>query len=386
MSPLPHPRRKIILRDSVIILILVLSTLVLYAITTLLFSSFSQRRAELGKQFGESGKKSLVLGDSTKAIHDLRISLSYAPGDTYSRLLLAEALAQSNHLEEARSYFLSLLDVQPADGFINLQLARLARHGNSAQQAIEYYRASAVGNWNNAPIDERFQVQLELSNYLILQHRLPSARAELLIAAADAPATTDAYTELGDSLLTANDPGDAVNQYQKAAKLNPEDSFALLKAGRLEYQIGRYAEAYKLLSAAHRTSSATLSDANSSELQSLMENSRRIQELTVDQQLPARQREEHLLQDLSIAKTRFMDCRVKLGDDSALPATMQGLATEWQTAGQYTRRRSALDNDTTEANMTKLVFDTEEVTEKLCGPPVGDDALLLMLANVSSGH
>jgi tetratricopeptide (TPR) repeat protein len=390
MNPMLRPKRKIIFRDSVIILILVLSTLVLYAITAFLFGSFSQRRTDLGKQFGQSGKQALAKGNSAQAIHDLRISLSYAPDDTYNRLLLAEALAQANHPEEARSYFLSLLEVQPADGFINLQLARLARlarQRNGAQQAIEYYRASAVGNWNDAPIDERFQVQLELSNYLILQHLLPSARAELLIAASDAPATSDAYTELGDSLLEANDPGDAVAQYEKAAKLDPEDGSVLLKVGRVEYEMGRYAEAYKLLSAARRTNSAKkLSNADSSELQSLMENSQRIQELAVNQQLPARQREEHLLRDLSIAKTRFEACRTKLGNDTALPATMQALATEWQTGEQFMQGHSALDSDAAEANATKLVFDTEEVTEKLCGPPVGDDALLLMLANASGGH
>lgn len=387
MNPLPHPRRKIILRDSVIILILVLSTLVLYAITTLLFSSFSRRRTELGKQFGELGKQSLARGDSTNAIHDFRISLSYAPDDTYNRLMLAEALAQANHPEEARSYFLSLLDVQPADGFINLQLARLARQRNGPQQATEYYRASAVGNWNNAPIDERFQVQLELANYLILQRRLPAARAELLIAAADAPVAADAYTELGDGLLAANDSRDAVNQYEKAAKANPGDSSVLLKAGRAEYEMGRYADAYKLLSAARRTDAATkLSNADSSELQSLTENSQRIQDLIVDQQLPARQREEHLLRDLSVAKIRFDDCRTKLGDSTPLTATMQTLATKWQATGQSVRVRSALNSSPAEADMTKLVFDTEEVTEKLCGPPVGDDALLLMLANASIDH
>jgi Tfp pilus assembly protein PilF len=384
---MPRPRRKIILRDSVIILILVLSTLVLYGVTAFLFGSFSQRRTDLGKQFGLSGTQALARDDSAKAIHDLRISLSYSPNDTHNRLLLAEALAQANHPEEARSYFLSLLEVQPADGFINLQLARLERQRNVAQQATEYYRASAVGNWTNAPTDERFQVQLELANYLILQHRLPSARAELLIAAADAPATTDAYTQLGDSMMEASDPGNAVNQYEKAAKLNPLDSAVLVKAGRVEYHMGKYAEAYRLLSDAHRTSSAAqLSDADLSELHSLMENSRRIQELTVDQELPAGQRDDHLLRDLSIAKIRFANCRTKLGNGGALPASMQALDTEWQTTGQSVDEHSALDSNTTEANMTKLVFDTEEVTEKLCGPPVGDDALLLMLANASGSH
>lgn len=388
LGPALRPRRKIIFRDSVIILILVLSTLVLYAVTAFLFGSFSTRRTELGKQFGKSGKQALAQGDSVKAIHDLRISLSYAPDDTYNRLLLAEALAQANHPDEARSYFQSLLEVQPADGFINLQLARLARQKNDAQQSIQYYRAAAVGNWNDAPIDERFQVQLELANYLIVQHSLPAARAELLIAAADAPATAEAYAQVGDSFLETNDPGDAVNQYEKAVKLDPQDAPVLLKAGRVEYQMGRYAEAYKLLSEAHRANSgAKLSDAESSELQTLMENSRRIQELTVSPNLPARQREEHLLRDLSIAKLRFAGCRTKLNNGGVLPPEIQALDAEWPAADQFMHGHSALDNDVDEANMTKLVFDTEQVTEKLCGPPVGDDALLLLLTNASNaGH
>jgi tetratricopeptide (TPR) repeat protein len=209
-----------------------------------------------------------------------------------------------------------------------------------------------------------------------------------LIAAADAPATTDAYIELGDSFLEADDPGDAVNQYEKAVKLNPQDGSVLLKAGRIEYQMGKYADAYKLLSAARRTSSAAkLNDAESNELQTLMENSRRIQELTIGQDLPAREREEHLLRDLSIAKLRFAGCRARLDNGSALPVEMQALDAAWPAADQFMHGHATLDNDTDEANMTKLVFDTEETTEKLCGPPVGDDALLLRLASASSaGH
>lgn len=386
MSPRLRPRRKIILRDSAIILILVLSALVLYAVTAFLFGSFSRRETELGKQFGESGKQALARGDGTRAIHDLRISLSYAPDDAYNRLLLAEALAQANHSEEARSYFLSLLEVQPADGFINLQLARLSRKRKDPQQAIQYYRAAAVGNWINAPIDARFEVQLELADYLIEQHRLPAARAELLIAAEDAPATTDAYTDLGDSFLNAADPANAVNEYQKAIKLDPRDAPALLKAARLEYQMSAYADAYRLLAAAKRVDSgAKLSDVESAEAGILMENARRIQDLTVSQDLPAREREEHLLRDLSIAKLRYTGCLAKLDTGSPEPPDLQTLDADWHAADSFLNKHSALDNGDDEANMTKLVFDTEEETQKLCGPPVGDDALLLLLANRSGG-
>lgn len=372
-------------RDGIIVLLLVLAAIVLYAITAFLFGSFTQRRAELGKQFGESGKQLLARGDSAGAIHDLRISLSYAPDDASSQLLLAEALAQANHWDEARSYFVSLLDLQPADGFINLQLARLARRKNDAQEAIEYYRAAAVGNWPNAPLDARFQAQFELANYLIAQHRLPAARAELLIASADSPVTTDAYLELGDRFVEANDQGDAVNQYERAIKLDPQNMPAVLSTARLFYNAGKYAETYKLLSGAHRTSAA-MNDAESIELRTLMDDSRRIQELAVGQNLPARQRKEHLLTDVSIAKQRFTACRAKVSAGTAMPAAMQSLDAEWNGAETILHARAALDDQTNELTTTKLVFDTEELTEKFCGPPVGDDALLLTLADASNSQ
>ena len=138
----------------------------LYAITSFLFRSFSARRAALGQQFAASGQQALSRGDADKAIDDLRISLSYAPDEASNQLLLAEALAQAHHPEQARAYFLGLLDEQPADGFLNLQLAQLAGEHKDTQAAIRYYRAAAVGNWSGDARNKRFHAQLELADYL----------------------------------------------------------------------------------------------------------------------------------------------------------------------------------------------------------------------------
>jgi len=46
-----------------------------------------------------------------------------------------------------------------------------------------------------------------------------------------------------------------------------------------------------------------------------------------------------------------------------------------------------LQDPATQDNMTKLIFQTEEITSRVCGAPSGDDALLLQLANSSpEGH
>jgi len=232
------PPRKIILRDSMTVAVLVLSTLALFAITTFLFRSFSDRREELGKQFAASGHIALQHGDAEQAVRYLRLSLSYAPDVTENRLLLAEALAQANHPDQANGYFLGLLDEQPADGFLNLQLARLARQRKDTQSALAYYRAAAVGNWNGDSAMERFHAQLELSDYLASLGDHGSARAELLVAAADVPDDATADTAIGQRFEQTNDLSNALKFFKRALEQDPKDMQALQGARRVIGEMG----------------------------------------------------------------------------------------------------------------------------------------------------
>lgn len=217
---------------------LILSTVALYAITSILFRSFSARRVALGQEFAVSGQQALSRGDAEQAIRDLHISLSYAPDEMNNQLLLAEALAQAHHPEEARAYFLGLLDEQPADGFLNLQLARLARERKDTQTAIRYYRAAAVGNWSGDSMSERFHAQLELADYLDELGDLRSARAELLVAVADAPEDPAVATMIGQRFEHSADLSDALKFYKKALKLDPKNTEALNGARRVMDEIG----------------------------------------------------------------------------------------------------------------------------------------------------
>jgi tetratricopeptide (TPR) repeat protein len=361
--------------------VLFLSTLALFAITSILFRSFSARRVELGRQFALSGQRALSQGAAEQAVRDLRLSLSYAPDEMGNRVLLAEALAQAHHPDQARGYFLGLLDEQPADGFLNLQLARLARERKDTPAAIAYYRAAAVGNWNGDSLNERFQVQLELADYLIELGDLPSARAELLIAAADAPPDATVETKLGDEFERANDPTDALNLYQKAIKLNPEASDAVYKGGRVAYQMGDYSTAARLLSLARRTDARTrLGNEDADEAERLLESSRRIQELTLTSDLPSQDRIEHLLRALPIARARFASCSAQF-NGAQLPSDLQRLQGRWDDAEKTRIRRSSLEDAAQQKSLVGLIFETEEITARVCGAPSGDDALLLQLAH-----
>lgn len=371
------------MRDSVTILVLVLSTVALYLLTSFLFRSFSSRQVQLGKQYAASGQQALNRGDAERAVAYLRTSLSYAPDDTTNKLLLAEALAKSNHLEQATSYFLSLLDAQPADGFLNLQLAHLARQRKDSHSAIEYYRAAAGGNWNGDSLRERFSVQLEFAEYLLDLGDLPQARAELLIAAADAPEESAVYTMLGERFEQAKDPTNALNLYGRAIKLTPTNTEALFKAGRVAYQMGDFSDAARLLSLARRESAAAkLGEENARQVETLLQSARRIQELTLSSDLDPQERVEHLLRALPIAKQRFDSCVAHL-NTGQLPGDMQTLQSGWNDVDKMKLRRSSLQDPSQQDSLAKLIFQTEQVTSKFCGAPSGDDALLLQLTNSS---
>lgn len=364
------------------LLVLLFSALVLYAVTSFLFQSFSERRAELGRQFGADAQQALNRGDAEQAIRDLRVSLEYAPDAMSNRLLLAEALAEAHHPEEARSYFLSLLETQPADGFLNLQLARLARQKNDAPTAVEYYRAATSGNWNGDSSDERFRVQLELADYLLHLGRLPEARAELLIASADAPDDASVVLLLGQRFEQARDPSDALNLYRKAIKLDPRDASALYDAGRLAYGLGEFPEAARLLSEARRQTIGAASEQH--DLDSLLENSQRIQELTLSSDLDPQDRAEHILRALPIARARFEACAAQT-NAAPLSGELASLDAGWKDAQRVSQRRSLQQDPGLQDSLVKLIFDTEETAAKMCGAPSGDDALLLQLANSARG-
>lgn len=388
ISDLPRTspgKRRVILRDSVTLFILVLATLALYAITSFLFGSFETRREELARQYAARGRQALSQGHPEQAIAALRVAQSYEPSSKATHLLLAEALAEANHTDEATNYFLTLRDSEPADGFINLELARLARQKKETQQAIDYYRTASLGNWDGDAIALRRQVQIELAEYLIQNGQFAAARAETLVAAANAPETADLDTLFGDKLLEAKDPSDAFTFYEKAVKLDPHDFHALLHAGQLAYTAGDYATAARLLALASREQPENAAASDKSLLASLLDDADRIQKLTLSTNLPADRRADHIREDASIAKIRFDSCAAhfnNVGTSSAvaMPANLAALQQRWQSASQILNRRSSLDNADNQNNLAQLIFDTEIQTAQLCGQPSGDDALLLLLA------
>lgn len=386
-------RRQLMMRDGISFLILAAITGVLFTVTLFLFRSFSAHRADLAQQAGSDGRKALAEHRPHDAIAALRTALSYAPNQRDYELLLAEALGADGRIDEANNYFLNLRESQPGDGFINLQLARLARQQNRKQDAIDFYRASIFGDWKSEGEVRRRSVRLELGAYLTEEKDLPEAQSELLIAANNARAIPDATLDkaFGDGFLQAGDAADALRLYQKAMTDSPRDPIAYEKAGRIAYRQGDFARASEWLERALRESAGNPGSAADPEgdTATLQKNSERL--LVLAPPIASTTRNDRVARELrnrALAKQRFDACLKQDGAPSGLGSTaMQSLATRW-TAAAKTTRIDLLSDRATEAALNTLIGDTEILTAQICGAPPGDDALLLILArrNVQPAH
>jgi tetratricopeptide (TPR) repeat protein len=375
-EPLKIANRRMILRDSAAFAVLLCATVVLFAITLFLFRSFTARRAELAEYWSSIGSDDLQSQNPEAAIAALRTALVYAPGARPYELLLAQALGESNCAgcrDESYNYYMSLWESSPGDGSINLALARIARQRNDRQNAINFYRASIYGTWEGNGVDRRAAVRLELAGYLIETQNFSSARLELLTAGTNAPDNFDRNMTIASMLEKAGDRTDAFAYYQKAIADRPTDPTALDAAGRLAYESGDFAAAHRLLALEDRGESSLDPQA-----ETLMEDARRIVDLTPSATLPPHERIERILTDRSIARKRFDSCAAHFA--GARPEEIDSLDQRWSGADGTANAEALLHDPSLQASAMQLAFDTEVDTAQICTAAAGDDALLLRLA------
>jgi Tfp pilus assembly protein PilF len=371
-------RRRLILRDVLTFVSLLVVTIVLFGMTLFLFRSFTTHRAELARRWSERGRNALSAEHPDQAIVALRTALSYAPDERSYELMLAQALGEAGHLDESYNYFLGLWETTPGDGFINLCLARLAAKKNTTQDAIDYYRASIYGTWEGDGIERRRDVRLELARYLLAHGETSSARAELLIAGGNNPGNLDLALTLAELLEKTGDFQNAYNYYEKVLVQEPKNQTALTAAGRLEYKAGRFEEAYRLLEEASREQEPTTPI--SRDVSTMLEDSAKILAMSPSKKLPPVERVARILKARDTAKKRFDSCSARVATPNGLPRPLQNLNSRWMEK-EASAGRTALSKNVSGQNLNvKLIFDTELQTSRICGAPTGDDALLLLLA------
>ncbi|HET6217872.1 MAG TPA: hypothetical protein VFE27_12685 [Acidobacteriaceae bacterium] len=402
-------------------------TALLAVLTNYLYQSYASHQVELAARWLQRGEQALRDNKPQAAIDALSSALAFAPNDRSTAIKLAEALADAGRIQEATVYFNALLESQQGNGLINLQLARLAARQGNESQAIEDYQKAIYGNWEGDGYVRRREVRLELINYLIAHHRLNQARNELLVASGNAPSDDiSVQLEIARTMELAEDPGDALHVYKTILHHHPSLREALDGAGHTAFQLGYYLQAKHYLSRALELP-ATEPGSDQGPAGALRQSrdelaeASRLLALYPSPRLNPRERDSRILTARKLAMARLAQCtRDKAttpanlptatsapapksssnplqslasrfsrqpskpaGDQAAPPAAvdpLQGLLQRWQKLPAKISMADLEKDPELAQTQVQLIYDTELITQQVCGAPLGDDALLLKIA------
>jgi tetratricopeptide (TPR) repeat protein len=417
-------RRRLIFADSLALVTLFAITALLAVLTNYLYQSYASHQVELAHRWLVRGDQAMRDGKPQAAIDALSSALAFAPSDRSTEIKLAEALASAGRLQEAAVYFNTLLESQQGSGLINLQLARLAARQGNVSQATEDYQRAIYGNWEGDGYVRRRDVRFELADYLIAHQLLDRAHSELLVAAGNAPEDDiSVQLEIARKMEQAQDPSDALHLYRTILRRHPSLREALDGAGRTAFQMGRYLEAKRYLARAlegpgvDQEPKAVLDQGREQ-----LSEATRLLLLYPSSRLSLNEQSVRILADRKIAMARLAQCtqersQVSAKDSAAASAPavasqssnplqslksrftghpaaptpnqaaatppvdpLKALTERWKQLPANLKLRELEEDSDLAQTQIQLIYDTELLTQQLCGAPAGDDALLLKIA------
>ncbi len=376
-------RHRLLFRDTLTFLTLTAFTVVLFSATLFLFRSFAAHQHDLAVRWSERARIELAQGHPDRAVTSLRTALTYAPGERSYELLLAQALGDAGHTDEAYTYFTGLWDRTPGDGLINLRLARLAAIKGDRGEAVNFYRASIYGTWTGDAIVRRQQARLELAQYFIAQKQFDPARDELRIAGGNAGQNPELDRRISQLLLSAGDPREALDFDLKALTAQPNDAATAVAAAGLSNRLDDVPQTLRLSEQAlhllgnTRPQTPATADAMHA-MRTLQSNLERLQQLDPAASLPSAERAQRILFAASLARLRLATCLAAMGPTTPT-TTLASLTGQWSALQpSLTPRTLSRQHDAQDAAI-HLIDATEIATGAACAPPTGDDALLLRL-------
>jgi tetratricopeptide (TPR) repeat protein len=312
-------KHRIFLRDTFALGTLFLLVVVFSFITYFLFHSFAAHRRMLEQRWRARGEAALAAGNPAAALTSLHSALAYTPDDRGLQIELATALAAAGRTQEAQTYFNTLLENEPGSGIINLELARLAARQKNTQAAVDHYQAAVDGTWNGDAYTRRRKIRLELSAYLIQLGRLPEARSQLLVTAGNAPDDAALQLEVGQMLVNAQDPNDALDVFHRAAQGRTERLPALEAEGQTAALLGRFNLAHTLLSHAVADDAFEKQSADQRQgIRDTMQLTKAALALYPGDTLTPTERAHRVVKDAALAQNRLQSCTLNAPADAPM--------------------------------------------------------------------
>jgi tetratricopeptide (TPR) repeat protein len=362
-------------RESTLLLILVM-LIALFVITGIFTKAFHEKEAGIAEDWFIRGNAALAAGRSREARDDFRNALMYEPQSAEYQLHLAQALAAFGQPDQARAYLINLLNQSPADGQVNLELARLAAHDDRISDAIHYYHGAIYGFVDNPTAG--LNARLEFGQFLVDVGDISQANGELTALSANVPpSAAGIHSRIGDLLVRSAALQQALAEYQIALRAS-ENAATFAKAGAVAYRLGNFklAESYLSRVPANTPNLPLKPD----ELNSIRQVSRMIVDadpLAAD--LSSAERAHRAAIALAQVIGRVSACLAHLPakDSEGLRASLDRARymrnSDWS-------ERNLLENPDRVHPAAQYVFDLEANADSSCGPAQGMDLALSVMA------
>ena len=367
-----------------------------FGLTQYLVKLHRNTESALAVRWFTRGEQAMHANLPSLAADDYRTALSYDPENRQYRLRLAQALLAANRLNEARAHLASLWELEPADGEVNITLARLYVRRDDYSNAVRYYGNAINGVWPQEPRAHRIATRFELADFLLQQHNTAQAQAELVAIQADGPSDPADQLLLGNLLLQVNEPRRAAEAFDALLQLDPNSAQAWLGKAQASLALADYKEAERGL-------------ANAVERDPALEDARRqltvVREvLSLDpaaRELSVAERSRRAARAFQAAMQRVNGCATQLGvtlvagpsAQSATAAPAEPAAANSSPADQLqqlyntgVQKQPAATEPALRKNPDAIepamqyVFDVERATAPLCSQMDVSDRALLILA------
>jgi tetratricopeptide (TPR) repeat protein len=377
---------KLVPRSAPLILVvLTLAAATGFAGVSHLVTRFTANQQARGRKLYAQGLSAASAGRYEDAISVFRAALTCDPANSQYQLSLARALRDSNdprRLDEAESYLTALWQRTPQDAAVNLALARVAAHRGSVEDATRYYHNAMYGVWNSEPDANRRRARIELIQFLLKKGASERAESELMALATSLPPDPGEHLQAAQLFAQAQDNSGALGQYEEVLRLNPTNATALAGAGEAAYRSGNYATAEHYLRAAVN---ADPQDANSRQL--LASSEEILRASPFHSHISDAERNRRISAAFSQVEQRLTQCAQQKGinfasgseaaSSASILATLQSRWTA--TKPDLDRLRAPAETDLPDAIMD-VVFQIEQQTTAICGPPQGLDLALLLIS------
>lgn len=362
--------RLYLTREPAIIALLSTAVVVCFAAVSGLSSMYHAQHQALGTHWFVRGAADLKERRFERAATEFRTALLYSRDNYSYQFDLAEALLGQKYSEQASPYLSNLWDREPANGLVNLELARIAGQNGETEGAVRFYHNAIYAAWQGDHEAPRQEARLELISYLLKIHDKPQAQSELIALAANLDNDASREIRVADLFVAAEDYSDALTEYRLGLKNSPRNPAALRGAGQAALELGLYRTAQQYLQA------AVAADSSDRKSAALLQTADLVLQMDPFRQIASAGRDRLIAQAFAVAGDRLQSCSQKMGEAAKFP---QPLSDQWAKMKPRVSERGLRRDPLLPESAMELVFEIERQAGAACGPPTPADEALLRI-------